>query len=178
MTTPPTYVTPQLLRAIAGDYLLDAEGIHGFAHWARVCEFGRRLAQGTAVDPRLTELFAVAHDCRRSDDGHDPQHGPRAAAALRNWQGALIELPQADLESLVYACEYHTDGQVSDDPLIGICWDADRLDLRRLGREVDLRLLSTDAARSAEILEWSGKLSDRLVTPKLLQREWSALLAH
>lgn len=171
-----TYVTPQLLHTIKAEYMLDPEGIHGFAHWARVCEFGRRLAQGTSVDLRLIELFAVVHDCRRLDDGHDAEHGPRAAAALQGWQGSLIQLPQTDLEALVYACEHHTGGQVSGDPLIGICWDSDRLDLRRLRYDIDLQLLSTNAAKTPKILTWSGELSEQLVVPSLLRQEWSGLL--
>jgi uncharacterized protein len=175
MPNSPTYITPELQRAVAGGYLLEPSGIHGYAHWARVCEFGRHLAITLDVDPRLTDLFALVHDCRRLDDGHDEEHGPRAAAELRNWQGELFELPTSELDRLLFACEYHTAGQVSDDPLVGICWDADRLDLRRLHYEVDVRLLSTSVAKAPELLNWSGEMSEGLVTPSLLQREWALL---
>jgi hypothetical protein len=37
---------------------------------------------------------------------------------------------------------------VTDDPTVGACWDADRLDLPRVGVTVDPRLLSTAAARN------------------------------
>ena len=40
----------------------------------------------------------------------------------------------------------HTDGTISDDPTIGCCWDADRLDLPRVGMQPDPALLSTEAA--------------------------------
>jgi uncharacterized protein len=49
---------------------------------------------------------------------------------------------------LCEACTYHADGQVSDDPTIGVCWDADRLDLPRVGIGIDRKYLSTAAARS------------------------------
>jgi hypothetical protein len=41
----------------------------------------------------------------------------------------------------------HSDGAVTGDPAAGCCWDADRLDLCRLGIRPDPRLLSTAAAR-------------------------------
>jgi hypothetical protein len=43
----------------------------------------------------------------------------------------------------------------SADPTIGACWDADRLNLWRVGVAPARRLLSTAAARSAEVYEWS-----------------------
>ncbi|MFH2056443.1 MAG: hypothetical protein ABIJ61_10825 [bacterium] len=171
-----SYVTPELLRAIATEYQLDPAGFHGFAHWSRVCEFGRRLADASNVDRRLVELFALVHDCRRLDDGHDVLHGARAADALRGWQGTLIQLDTTDLDRLLYACEHHTAGKLSDDPLIGVCWDADRLDLSRLKYEIDVDLLSTAAAKDPRVLYWARQLSEELVTPALLRQEWSLLL--
>src|SRR3712207_7156614 len=38
--------------------------------------------------------------------------------------GRLFELDDARLEALVAACSGHEMGGVSDDPLIGTCWDA------------------------------------------------------
>jgi hypothetical protein len=37
-------------------------------------------------------------------------------------------------------------GKTTTDPVIGIIWDADRLDLVRLGIKVDKKLLSTKIA--------------------------------
>lgn len=172
-----SYISADLLRAVAADYQLDPRGIHGYAHWARVCEFGRRLADGIGIDRRLLELFALVHDCRRSDDGHDVEHGPRAAAALRGWHGSLIQLPEEDFQSLIFACEHHTDGQVSQDQLVGACWDADRLDLSRLGYEIDVSLLSTWVAKDPATLEWAKEMSEKLVVPEVLNTEWALLLS-
>jgi len=41
----------------------------------------------------------------------------------------------------------HDRGEVSDDPTIGACWDADRLTLARLGILPSVGLLSTEAGR-------------------------------
>ncbi len=43
----------------------------------------------------------------------------------------------------------HTFGLCSDDPTVGVCWDADRLHLPRVGTTVDPELISTAAALDA-----------------------------
>ncbi|MBB6018173.1 hypothetical protein HNQ04_003450 [Deinococcus radiopugnans ATCC 19172] len=32
-----------------------------------------------------------------------------------------------------WACKHHASGQTTDEPTLGACWDADRLDLPRVG---------------------------------------------
>ena len=59
------------------------DGIHGHAHWRRVAENGLFVAQREGADPHAVLLFAILHDCRRQNDGHDPGHGPRAGQRLR-----------------------------------------------------------------------------------------------
>ena len=44
----------------------------------------------------------------------------------------------------------HDHGEISDDPTIGACWDADRLTLPRLGIKVDHELLSTPQAKALD----------------------------
>jgi uncharacterized protein len=41
----------------------------------------------------------------------------------------------------------HAEGHTSDDPTIGVCWDADRLDLGRVGMRPRARYMSTAAGR-------------------------------
>jgi uncharacterized protein len=48
---------------------------------------------------------------------------------------------------LLRALTEHADGYKSEDPTIGVCWDADRLDLPRVGIQPNRELLSTTAAR-------------------------------
>jgi uncharacterized protein len=43
---------------------------------------------------------------------------------------------------------YTADGQVTDDPTLGAAWDADRLDLPRVGVAPDPARLSTAAGRA------------------------------
>jgi uncharacterized protein len=55
---------------------------------------------------------------------------------------------------LEFACEEHTNGNVSSHPTIGVCWDSVRLNLWRVGIRPDPRWLSTEAARSEERIGW------------------------
>jgi hypothetical protein len=44
------------------------------------------------------------------------------------------------------------------DPLVGVCWDADRLDLWRVGIKPDPRDLSTEAAKRPERIGWAKSI--------------------
>jgi uncharacterized protein len=121
--------------------------LHGLEHWKQVGHNGLALAAETdGADADVVLLFALFHDSMRLNDGHDPDHGRRGSALARELAGSLpLEPDQLDL--LAEACDGHTDGRVSHDPTIGACWDADRLDLPRVGIQPDPGLLSTVAAR-------------------------------
>lgn len=134
--------------AVCREYTLDLHGLHGAWHWLRVRQNGLWLAARTPnADVHVIELFALLHDSRRWDDGHDPQHGPRAAAFARRLHAdGILKLEADRLTALVDACAQHTEPRTSADPTIGCCWDADRLELARLGDPPDPRFLSTEAA--------------------------------
>lgn len=123
--------------------------LHGRDHWRRVARNGLTLAAATpdAYLPAV-QAFAALHDAYRRSDGADPDHGARAAAAARKLHRAgTLRLGKGHLKTLCVALEQHADGLVSDDATIGVCWDADRLELPRVGCRVDQRYLSTTAAR-------------------------------
>ena len=62
------------------------------------------------------------------------------------------------MEKLVFACQTHTDGETSNDPTVGVCFDADRLDLGRVGIEPDPELMSTPAGRKrTRVVEAMGE---------------------
>ncbi|MCB9516443.1 MAG: hypothetical protein R3C71_10745 [Candidatus Krumholzibacteriia bacterium] len=137
-----------LMRAVLEQYVLAPDGIHGVSHWARVCAAGRHLAEAAAVDPDFAELFALLHDACRWNDGSDPEHGARAAALAIALRGQHFELPDAAFAELQRALTFHSDGRVEDVPAVQVCWDADRLDLTRIGVRPWPRLLCTPAARA------------------------------
>jgi uncharacterized protein len=133
--------------------------IHGESHWQRVAAAGLALLPETPdADPALVFLFALFHDSMRLNDGHDPLHGPRGAGLARKLRSEAFDLEEAEMGLLGFACEEHTNGGVGSDPTVGVCWDADRLNLWRVGIRPDPRLLSTEAARSAERIAWARDL--------------------
>jgi uncharacterized protein len=142
-----------LHATVLAGYRLSRDGIHGPSHWARVRLNGRALAARTpGADGEVVALFALLHDARREHDGDDPAHGERAAALAEALAAQRkLRLDAARLGLLVAACAGHAYGRVSEEPTIGCCWDADRLDLSRLGRRPEARLLSTRAAREPAI---------------------------
>jgi hypothetical protein len=49
---------------------------------------------------------------------------------MRGW---LFDISDEQFKQLYEACRFHNHGYVSQDATIGACWDADRMDLRRIG---------------------------------------------
>jgi uncharacterized protein len=93
-------------------------------------------------------MFALFHDSRRVNEEIDPDHGLRGAELARSMRDThLIHLNDAQFDLLRYACVHHTDGETSTEPTIGCCWDADRLDLDRVGIEPEADYLSTLAGK-------------------------------
>jgi len=159
-----------LLAAVRGRASGLGSSLHGELHWQRVAHSGAELAWLSGGDPLVALCFGLVHDAMRESDGFDPGHGPRAAALARALAAeGLLPLDDAQLEALVEACSLHADGLVTRDPVVGACWDADRLDLWRVGHVVDPSLVSTAEARRPE----------RIGGARALTRagfEWGALL--
>jgi uncharacterized protein len=148
-----------LLEAIRKRFTLAWQGTHGHPHWVRVRQNGARLVGMTGADQLVVELFALLHDSCRANEQSDPWHGVRAAAFADQLNGTYFKLSPAQLELLKHACALHTQGLVLADPTVQVCWDADRLDLGRVGVRPDLKLLCTDAAKNPKILEWAWRRS-------------------
>ena len=144
---------PELMRFLRQEFRLDWHGIHGASHWARVRLNGLSMAKVNGAREDVVELFALLHDSRREHDGHDLQHGPRAADFIAGLNGDYFDLEPTGLEMLVHACRHHSDGMMEADVTIQTCWDADRLDLARVGIWPDPKRLCTAAAREMEFLE-------------------------
>ncbi len=144
---------PAILAEILATHALPAWGIHGVAHWSRVAEAGALLAAATGADAEVVELFALFHDSRRLDDGNDPGHGLRGGEFARSLRGRLVHLSDDRFELLFEACRLHTDGRTTGDPTLLACWDADRLDLWRVGITPARHRLCTGAARG--LVGWS-----------------------
>ena len=164
---------PELIRVIRAQYGLPWQGIHGVSHWARVRETGLRLAEVTGANPAIVELFAVFHDARRRNEEIDPQHGRRGAEFAARLRGTLIHLPDPEFALLYQACADHTMGETKADITVQTCWDADRLDLGRVGITPDPTCLCTEAAKAIELRTWADQRSGEGHVPLIVHQEWA-----
>ena len=123
---------------VAGSRLRDSHD-HGERRWRAVAYAGLQLLPETpTADPEIVLLFALFHDARRENEFHDPEHGFRGAELARSLGFTS--------ETLYVACRDHTDSGPVGDPTIGVCFDADSLNLWRVGIEPGTRYLSTALA--------------------------------
>lgn len=143
---PASAVDAPLRAYLASLFVLGKDSAHFTDHWQRVEQYGLYLARETGADATVVSLFAWFHDCCRQNESHDPQHGPRAAELARKLCGIRFQLEEPRLRLLVDACHDHDRGRRSADPTIGTCWDADRLDLDRVGIYPRSEYLSTPLA--------------------------------
>lgn len=165
-------ISRELIQAILQQYPLNPLGIHGVVHWARVLENGRRLSMQTQANLAVVELFSIFHDARRESDGVDFKHGEQGARLAVQWRGRFYDLPDDQLNLLVTACERHTFGKTQADVTVQTCWDADRLDLGRVGIVPSPKRLCTSAARDPEMIAWAEQRARSGFVPELLCSEW------
>lgn len=149
----------QVLAAAKARFALDRHGVHGIGHWTRVRENGHRLAHDTGADKELVALFAALHDCCREGDAYDPGHGERAAEFAASLRGSLVVLSDARFELLFEAIRDHEKGFTRADVTVMTCWDADRLDLGRVGKRPDPKYLCTAAAKLPATIAWAYRRS-------------------
>jgi uncharacterized protein len=159
-----------IVAEILRTYALPVRCDHGVVHWARVLENGLRVAESNGADDEVVALFAVFHDSRRINEYSDDGHGLRGGEFARSLRGALVNLDDARFDLLFRACRLHTDGLASDDPTLQACWDADRLDLARVGTMPEPRRLCTDTAR--EMLGWANARAVRHHEPVEVLASW------
>jgi uncharacterized protein len=123
---------------------------HGLDHWQRVERNALYLAQFNNADKKVLSYFAYLHDVMRENDGRDLGHGPRAAAFIMKYRDSF-PLSDNQFKQLKDACKGHTVGQRPDCITINTCWDADRLDLGRVGITPDSKyLFNAEAKRIAD----------------------------
>lgn len=125
------------------------EGIHGLEHWDRVFENGQKL-KTTGVNDLVVGAFAYLHDICRINDGEDPEHGLRASIKIDEIREDILQsLSDEEISQLKTACRFHTSKHRVGDITIDTCFDADRLDLWRVGIVPDPSRMATD--KGAEI---------------------------
>ena len=124
----------KVLNVVRQQFRLDWQGIHGVPHWARVRWNGLALAQ---------------------------VNGARAADFTLRLNSEPLRLDRAGLAMLGYAIRHHSDGLIEADVTVQTCWDADRLDLGRVGIIPRPDRLCTEEARDPVLFERAYRRSVR-----------------
>jgi len=150
-----------VMRVVREQFGLEWRGIHGVPHWARVRWNGLAMARVNGARLDVVELFALLHDSRRLHDGRDREHGARGADFTLQLNSELLRLDRPGLEMLTYAVRHHSDGLIEADVTVQTCWDADRLDLGRVGIVPRPDKLCTAQARDPVLLERAYRRSVR-----------------
>jgi len=108
---------------------------------------GLMLAKATGANTHVVELFAFFHDSCRINEYTDDGHGQRGALLATKLQGRFFEATEHEMLLLTQACSTHSDGLSKGDATVQTCWDADRLDLGRVGITPDPKYLCRFAAK-------------------------------
>ena len=126
----------------------------------RVLINGRLLAEYNGADIEVIEHFALVHDVMRESENLDLHHGPRAADFVKSLVGTWITLDDQQLQKLMDACRYHSVGRLDRDITVQTCWDADRLDLGRVGTQPRSTYLGSCLARDQNFMKVGYKRSE------------------
>ena len=149
------FLTDELMDYIKAHYALNwKNSYHGIGHWRRVEHNGLMVAESNDADKIVVSLFAYTHDSCRRNEMRDQDHGYRAKIFIeQELQPKFLHLPPHQLKLLTDACAFHTDGLTGGDVTLQTCWDADRLDLGRVGIKPVSRYLCTPYARQHDVIE-------------------------
>ena len=146
-------VPKDVIKDIFEEFELELEdGIHGAYHWARVIENGWEIAQDNGANMKVIVAFGFFHDCKRENDGDDPDHGFRGGEFMEKYRHRL-NLTDEEFRKAQIACAGHTDVLHDNDLDIGTCWDSDRLDLLRVGIMPDPDYLNNEISKNPDFIE-------------------------
>lgn len=127
-----------LLNEVISSFHLDLNGDHGILHWERVYINCLKLSKYYQVNSEVFELFSLLHDSKRKTEYEDIEHGKRSGLFIKELiNNRIIQLSNEDKKRLIFACSNHTkpnkNAKLYLDPVVQICFDADRLDIGRVG---------------------------------------------
>lgn len=135
---------------------LPLSGTHGIKHWDNVYLNGLGLLDDGA-DDKVVAAFAYTHDAFRNHDGRDESHGPRAAKEIVSIRETYLSfLDDGEFLALQKACRLHTKSDGTDNPTLNACFDADRLDLMRVGITPDYRKMCSPLGREIAKKRFGG----------------------
>ena len=146
-----------------GGARLPGSPLHGDMHWRGVAQQGLLVSDlcGLGREGRaVAALFGLFHDCRRENDGFDPEHGPRGAEAFLQWS-MDIDMPAAVRRAVRASIEDHDGGETTTRKLVGLGWDADRSLLGRVGIHPDADFFSCVRGETFDTLVAAGWHANR-----------------
>ena len=123
---------------------------HGLPHWQRVERNGILLSMENGriredINIKVVRFFAYLHDKCRLDNWTDWEHGVRSADMLSSIRDTILkDFTDEEVCLLEKACRYHTTEHRTGNPTIDVCFDADRLDLDRVGIVPDPERMATE----------------------------------
>ena len=143
---------------------MQSSSIHGISHWDRVAKLGDDLYT-SEVDLLVVKSFAYIHDVERVNEGEDLQHGFRAAKLVDEIRLTQLGfMNDKEIQQLKDACRLHTTTWRTEDATVNACFDADRLDLGRVGITPDPNKMATLQGRFiAEKMQEDNPESDWLL---------------
>jgi 2OG-Fe(II) oxygenase superfamily len=104
-----------------------------------------------------------------ADDELEMGNAAKFATELR---GSVFDLDDPEFRLLYRACEGHTHERTHPDVTIQTCWDADRLDLGRVGIMPHRDYLGTEVAKKPEIIKWADGQACFRVVQTFVLGEW------
>jgi uncharacterized protein len=122
---------------------------HGLSHWQRVERNGIILSMENGrfredINIKVVRFFAYLHDKCRLNDWADLDHGVRSADMLVTIRDTILkDFTDEEVSLLEKACRYHTTELRTGIPTIDVCFDADRLDLCRVGITPNPKLMAS-----------------------------------
>ena len=137
----------KLWEMVTAQFPMGVHSVHGPRHWKQVEKNGLLISEETGADETILKLFSIFHDSRRENDNIDTGHGLIGSELARSMKGTYFDLPDDSFKILINACTYHTDGIPTSNITVATCWDADRLDLPRVGIVPDPDRMGTAPGR-------------------------------
>ena len=97
------------------------------------------------INIKVVRFFAYLHDKCRLNDWADLEHGVRSADMLPSIRNTILrDLTDEEVSLLGKACRYHTTEHHTGIPTVDVCFDADRLDLGRVGIVPNPKRMATE----------------------------------
>lgn len=129
---------------------------HGITHWQHVEAFGLLMQEKCpAADKEVIRWFAYLHDSMRGNDEYNTEHGLAAAKFINKIRKTFLkDLSDNQIKLLKLACKYHTVRRKTDNLTVNICFDADRLDLPRVGIKPEVRRMASEVGRELALIPY------------------------